>query len=70
MALPPTKYNESLPGGSKVISGGHTDRHTHTQTGDLLRVLSFLESRLKRTLPQALIRFGAQIQWFFSGIFD
>jgi hypothetical protein len=25
-----TKYHEDLPRGSKVISGGHTDRDTHT----------------------------------------
>jgi hypothetical protein len=30
----------------KVIRGGHTD--THRQTGDLISILSFLESRLKR----------------------
>jgi hypothetical protein len=49
-----TKYHENLAGGSKVISGGtrthareHTHTHTHTQTGDLISLLSFLESRLK-----------------------
>jgi hypothetical protein len=28
----PTKLNENPPIGSKVISGGHTDRRTHRQT--------------------------------------
>jgi hypothetical protein len=43
-----TKFHENLPSGLKVISGG-TDRHRHTnrQTGDLISLLSFLESRLK-----------------------
>jgi hypothetical protein len=27
---PPTKFHETLPIGSKVIGGKHTDRHTHT----------------------------------------
>jgi hypothetical protein len=27
-----TKFHENLPRGSKVISGGHTDTHTHTET--------------------------------------
>jgi hypothetical protein len=39
----PTKYHENLPSGSKVSSG----THTHTQTGHLISLLSFLESRLK-----------------------
>jgi hypothetical protein len=46
----PTKYHENLPSGSKVISRGHTDTHIYTQTdrqtGDLIRLLSFLQSRL------------------------
>jgi hypothetical protein len=42
MALPTTKFHENLPSGSKVISGGDTDR----QTGDLISLLSLLESRL------------------------
>jgi hypothetical protein len=37
-----TKFHENIPGGSKVLSGGQTDR----QTDDLIR-FSFLESRLK-----------------------
>jgi hypothetical protein len=36
-----TKYHENPPNGSKVISG------THTSTGDLENLFSFLESRLK-----------------------
>jgi hypothetical protein len=38
-----------LPSGSKVISGGQTDRQTQKdrQTGDLISLLSFLESRLE-----------------------
>jgi hypothetical protein len=43
MASPPTKYHEDLPSGSKVISGGYTDR----QTGDLISLLSFLKSKAK-----------------------
>jgi hypothetical protein len=46
-----TKFYETLPSGSKVITGGHIDRqtdtHTYTHTGDLISLLSFLESRLK-----------------------
>jgi hypothetical protein len=38
-----TKFHENLPSSSKVISVGHTDR----QTGDLISLLPFLESRLK-----------------------
>jgi hypothetical protein len=35
--------------GSKVISGGHVDRQTDRQaTGDLISLLSFLESMLKK----------------------
>jgi hypothetical protein len=37
----PTKFNESLPCGSKVISRGHIDRQT--QIGDTISLLSFLE---------------------------
>jgi hypothetical protein len=40
-----TKFHENLPSGSTVISGGHTGR----QTCDLISLLSFLESRLKKT---------------------
>jgi hypothetical protein len=43
----PTKFNENPPLGSKIISGGHTDRQIYGQTGDLISLLSFLESRLK-----------------------
>jgi hypothetical protein len=39
----PTKLHENPPIGSKVISGGHTDR----PAGDLISLLSFLESRQK-----------------------
>jgi hypothetical protein len=45
MALPPYQIYVNLPSGSKVISGGQTDR----ETGDLKSLLSFLESRLKTT---------------------
>jgi hypothetical protein len=38
-----TKFHETVPSGSEVISGGHKDR----QTGDLISLLSFLESRLQ-----------------------
>jgi hypothetical protein len=37
-----TKFHENVPSGSEVISGG-----TRRQTGDLISLLSFLESRLK-----------------------
>jgi hypothetical protein len=40
----PTKYHEDLP--QAVIGGRHTDR----QAGDLIILLSFLESGLKRAL--------------------
>jgi hypothetical protein len=47
----PTKSHENPPVGSKVISGGHTGARAHTRTdrqaGDLISLLSFLESRLK-----------------------
>jgi hypothetical protein len=38
-----TKFPENLPRGSEVISRGQIDR----QTGDLISLLSFLESTLK-----------------------
>jgi hypothetical protein len=46
-----TKFHENLPCSSEVISGGHTDRHTHTdrqtdkQTDYLRSLLLILESR-------------------------
>jgi hypothetical protein len=39
-----TKFHENLQSSSEVISGGHTYR----QTGDLISLLSFLESMIKR----------------------
>jgi hypothetical protein len=52
-----TKYNEDLPSGSVFISGGHTDRQTdkQTQTGELTRLFSFLESRLKKSVTMWLL---------------
>jgi hypothetical protein len=50
-----TKFHENLPMDSKVIRGTHrqTERHTHIQTdrqtGDLINLLSFVESRLKES---------------------
>jgi hypothetical protein len=41
-----TKFHEYLPRGSKIITGGHTDR----QTGDLISLLSFLEITIKSTM--------------------
>jgi hypothetical protein len=51
-----TKFHPNLSTSSKVVGGGpqrhthihiHTYIHTHTQTGDLISLLSILESRLK-----------------------
>jgi hypothetical protein len=52
----PTKHHESLQSDLKVVSGGNTDTHTHTHThthtvrqiGDVISLLLFLESRMKR----------------------
>jgi hypothetical protein len=41
------KFNENLPAVRKFISGGHTDK----QTGDLISLLLFLESRLIKIRP-------------------
>jgi hypothetical protein len=41
----PTKFHESPPIGSKVISGGHT--YADRQAGDMISLLSFLEMKLK-----------------------
>jgi hypothetical protein len=46
MTLLHTKFHGILPSGSKVISEGLTNRHTDRQTGDLISLLSFFESRL------------------------
>jgi len=40
-----TKFHENLPSGSKVISGGHSQTDC-----DLISLLSFLESRLKKVV--------------------
>jgi hypothetical protein len=45
-----TKFHEYLPSGSKVISGGGG----HRQTGDLISLLSFLESRLESVLGETV----------------
>jgi hypothetical protein len=61
----PTKFHENSPIGSKVISGTHTHIHTraHRQAGDLVSLLSFLESRLiiiiTRNVPIVTVRPGA-----------
>jgi hypothetical protein len=56
----PTKYHENLPSGSKVISGTYTQ--TDGQTGDLISLLSFLESRLinKTFYERSEMKFGFQ----------
>jgi hypothetical protein len=40
-----TKFHENPPSCSKVISGGDTGKYR--QTGDLISLLPFLESRIK-----------------------
>jgi hypothetical protein len=42
-----TKFHKNLPSSSKVISRAHRNRQMDKQTGDLISLLSFLESRLK-----------------------
>jgi hypothetical protein len=42
-----TKFHENLPSGSEVITGG-----AHKQTGNLIRLFSFLESRLEMELKE------------------
>jgi hypothetical protein len=34
---------------------GYTHTHTHRQTGDLISILSFLESRLKQCMSKLII---------------
>jgi hypothetical protein len=41
----PIKYREIYQAVQKLLVGG---TQTHTQTGDLISLLSFLESRLKK----------------------
>jgi hypothetical protein len=43
---------------SKVINGGHTDRHAHTysQSGELISLPSYMESGLNRTQLYLLIK--------------
>jgi hypothetical protein len=47
-----TKFHENLPSGSKLLAG---DTQTDRQTGDLISLLSFLESRLKTMTTCLLI---------------
>jgi hypothetical protein len=44
-----TKFHENLPSSSNVFSGG---THRQTETGDLISLLSFLESKLKNYQSQ------------------
>jgi hypothetical protein len=44
-----TKFHENVTSGSEVINGGHADRQTDRQTGDVISLLSILESGLKMT---------------------
>jgi hypothetical protein len=54
------KFNDNTRRGSEIISGRHTDRQTDRQTGDLIRLLSFLESRLKMVFRVQEIIFIAE----------
>jgi hypothetical protein len=45
-----------MPSGSKVVSGGHKDRHMDRQTGDLISILLFLESRLIMLMATYVLR--------------
>jgi hypothetical protein len=55
-----TKFHKYLPSGSKSISEGHTDR----QTGDLIRLHSFLESSLKTDGSRGLCTLYSKVQQF------
>jgi hypothetical protein len=64
---PPTKFHENAPIYSKVISGGYAGTHTHTHDGDLISLLSFLESRLKteylvEEICKSLLNLNMEIQ--------
>jgi len=48
------KIHENPPVDPNVINGTHTHTHTDRQGGDLISLLSFLESRLKRELERIL----------------
>jgi hypothetical protein len=55
-----TKFHKYLPSGSKSISEGHTDR----QTGDMISLYSFLESRLKTDGSRGLCTLYSKVQQF------